>query len=81
MHKATIPANRLRQWRAEMDFSLAETSGLTGYSVPMLSRIERGERCPSAKAKVVIARRLGVPVSDLFPVEQISEDDLAETAP
>lgn len=65
--------NRLRQWRADNDVSLDEAADLTGMSKSMLSRVERGQRGLSAAAKVKIARRLDVPVRDLFEVEPIEE--------
>jgi transcriptional regulator with XRE-family HTH domain len=63
---ATRLATRLRQWRIDAGLSLAEMSGLTGYSSAMISRAERGERVFSPRAKVMLARALGVAVSDLF---------------
>jgi transcriptional regulator with XRE-family HTH domain len=45
---------------------------LTGLSKSMLSRVERGERELAPMTKVRVARRLGVRVSDLFTVEEIS---------
>jgi len=60
---------RLREWRVAAGFSLAEASGLTGISAAMWSRAERGERRFAPKTKVLIARRLGVAVSDLFEAE------------
>jgi transcriptional regulator with XRE-family HTH domain len=68
--------NRLREWREEQEYTLAELSALTGYSVPMLSRVERGERRPSVNAKVLIARRLGVDLSRLFPVASVGDGEL-----
>lgn len=57
---------RFSEWRRASGFTLAECSGLSGYSVPHLSRVERGERALSAQGKVKLARSLGVAVSDLF---------------
>lgn len=65
---ATIEATALRTWRLEVGFTLAECADLTGYSTAMFSRAERGERVFSPAAKVQIARRLGVAVSELFPL-------------
>jgi transcriptional regulator with XRE-family HTH domain len=42
----------------------------------MLSRVERGERRPSVNAKVLIARRLGVDLSRLFPVASVGDGEL-----
>jgi transcriptional regulator with XRE-family HTH domain len=59
----------LREWREAAGFSLTDCAGLTGFSTAMFSRAERGERIFSPQAKVLIARRLGVSVAELFPVE------------
>jgi transcriptional regulator with XRE-family HTH domain len=61
----------LRQWRERQGWSLTEVSGLTGLSRSYLSRVERGQRVPPAATKVLLARKLGVPVADLFPAERI----------
>jgi transcriptional regulator with XRE-family HTH domain len=50
---------------------LADIAGLTGYSEAMLSRAERGEPVFSAMARVRVARRLGVPVADLFDPDDV----------
>lgn len=63
--------NRLRLWRTGEGLTLEEVSDLTGVSVPMLSRVERGERQLAPLTKVRVARRLGVPVQVLFEVEPI----------
>lgn len=57
---------RLREWRTSNGFSLADVADLSGYSVPTLSRIERGIFLPKAQTKLRIARSLGVPMRDLF---------------
>lgn len=58
----------LRQYRERQEWSLQEVSGLTGLSRSYLSRVERGQREPTAATKVLIARKLGAPLADLFPV-------------
>lgn len=60
---------KLRAWREDAGFSLEEVSGLTGLSPSMLSRVERGQRSLRPRTKVLVARRLGVPVAELFVVE------------
>lgn len=64
--------NKMRRWRVDTGLSLDEMADLTGMSKSMLSRVERGERelAPLTKAKV--ARRLGVPIRDLFDVEELT---------
>lgn len=64
--------NRLRLWRVTEGLTLEEVHDLTGVSVPMLSLAERGKRHFSPQMKVQIARRLGVRISDLFPVDDLS---------
>lgn len=71
MECAASPPTRLRSWRTAKGYTLEEVSGLTGYSVSMLSRAERGLKEFSPHARVLIARRLGVGVTDLFDVEDI----------
>lgn len=62
--------NRMRLWRAQNGLTLEELSGLTGFSPAMLSRVERGERRLAPMSKIRVARCLGVPVRDLFDVEE-----------
>ena len=66
-------SNRLRLWRVAHGLTLDEVAGLTGLSKAYLSRIERGERHPTAFTKVVIARRLDCAVTDLFDVASLDE--------
>lgn len=65
---------RLRRWRIEKGYTQAEVADLTGLSVPMISRAEAGKRTIAPHTRVVVARRLGVRVADLFEVEPISEE-------
>lgn len=65
--------NRLRLWRADAGLTLEEVSDLTGVSTAMLSRAERGERQLAPMTRVRVARRLGVPIHELFEVEAIDE--------
>ena len=65
---------KLRAWRTAQGYSLDEVSGLTGVSVPMLSRVENGQRQLAPHTRVVVARRLGVRLAELFDVEPIPED-------
>ncbi len=60
---------QLQAWREQAGFTQTECAELTGYSTAMWSRAERGERVFSPQAKVLIARRLGVRVGEIFPVE------------
>ena len=68
--ETTRLTNRLRIWRAAHGgLTLEEVAGLTGVSVSMLSRAERGQRVFAPLTKVHIARCLGVPVGELFEVD------------
>lgn len=58
--------SKLRRWREERGLTLEELSDLTGLSVPMLSRAERGEREIAPLKRVAMARLLGARVRDLF---------------
>ena len=69
-------ANKLRAWRLRSRLTLGEISALTGISVPMLSLAERGQRQLSPMTKVLIARRLRVPLGDLFAVEKIQDEEV-----
>jgi transcriptional regulator with XRE-family HTH domain len=57
----------LREWRTARGWTLAEVAGLTGLTVSYLSLIERGQRDPTPRVKVVIARGIGATVADVFP--------------
>jgi transcriptional regulator with XRE-family HTH domain len=70
--------NRLRLWRVDNGLSIHELSDLTGLSTPFLSRVERGERQLAPLTKARVARCLGVPIRDLFDVEEIEEDAAAQ---
>ena len=69
--------SKLRQWRVGNELTLEEMSDLTGLSVAMLSRVERGERRLAPLTRVRVARRLGVPVRSLFDVEDLDDADAA----
>lgn len=68
------PISRLRAWRTERGLTLQEVADLTGLSESMVSRAERAERRFNPMTKVLIARRLGVDVADIFEVEEIVEE-------
>jgi transcriptional regulator with XRE-family HTH domain len=61
--------NRLRVWRTDHGLSVRDVADLTGFDVSTISRVERGQRCLAPLTKVVLARRLGVAVADLFDVD------------
>jgi transcriptional regulator with XRE-family HTH domain len=78
--KSNQTSTRLLNWRIATGLTLEEESHLTGYSTAMLSLAERGLREFSPMAKVRLARRLGVAISDLFEVEPVFEDELPKAA-
>jgi transcriptional regulator with XRE-family HTH domain len=71
LEKGAKLTTRFHQWREEAGWSLEEVAGLTGLSQSVLSRLERGQRNLRPATKVLVARRLGVSVGDLFEVEGV----------
>ena len=67
--------SRLRSWRERERLTLADMGALTGYSASMLSLVEGGKRRLSREGKVMLSRRLGVPLRDLFAVEQVTDEE------
>ncbi len=61
---------RLRSLRSEMGLSQEEVAHRAGIHVTYLSGIERGRRNPSLKNIRRIALALGVPVRELFSMEE-----------
>lgn len=72
----TTPLTPLRTWRQRHGLTLEEVADVTGVSVPMLSRVERGERRLSALARIRLARALGTRVRELFPPASPIGDDV-----
>lgn len=81
MERNESPPSRLRTWRLQQQLTLQEIADLTGVSQPMLSQVERGLRELAPLTKVKVARRLGVPVRDLFDVEPVAPDGAATPVP
>jgi transcriptional regulator with XRE-family HTH domain len=46
--------------------SYSEISRTTGYSISHISRIFRGERRPSLKVLLILAKEIDMPVEDLI---------------
>ena len=67
---------KLRAWRERERLSLEEVAALTGFTSAMLSFVERGRRNLSTRGKVLVARRLGVPLRELFDAEPVAEEEL-----
>lgn len=66
---------KLRIWRVGEGLTLEEVAGLTGLSVGMISKVERGRAVMAPLTRVVFARRLGVPIQQLFDVEPVEIDE------
>ena len=77
---APLMSTRLRRWRLEHGLTLEELHDLTGLSISMLSRGERGQRQFSPLTKVRMARLLEVRVCDLFDLPELSDEELAAGA-
>jgi transcriptional regulator with XRE-family HTH domain len=70
-HAGDRSTSPLRAWRVENDLTIEEVAGLTGLSPSMHSLVERNKRRLAPLTKIHVARRLGVPVAELFPPEPI----------
>jgi transcriptional regulator with XRE-family HTH domain len=64
--------NDLRRWRKQHDLTVEEVADLVGLSPAMVSRVGRGERSLAPLTKVRVARRLGVSVRLIFPIETVA---------
>ena len=62
-------SNRLKVGRAERGLTQAELAGLAGVTRQTISSIENGEFVPSALLAFVLAKRLEMPIEELFSVE------------
>lgn len=62
--------NRLRVARAEHRLSQEALAGLAGVTRQTISAIENQQYIPSALLAFTLAHRLGVPVTDLFYLEE-----------
>jgi transcriptional regulator with XRE-family HTH domain len=69
--------SRLRCWRRQEGLTLTEVAGLTGLSPAMLSLAERGQRQLHPMTKVRIARALHTPLTELFDVEPLDNEEIA----
>ena len=57
---------QIRQFRKQLDVTMAEVASLAGLSVGMLSKIERGVSSPSLSTLTGVAAALNVPVTAFF---------------
>jgi len=65
--------NRLKVARAERDLSQEQLAALAGVTRQTIGSIEKGQYNPSALLALVLARRLGKRVEDLFFLEEETE--------
>ena len=62
-------SNRLNVGRAERGLTQAELARLAGVTRQTISSIENGKFVPSALLAFVLAKRLKMPVEELFSLE------------
>jgi putative transcriptional regulator len=67
-------ANRLRVARAEHRLSQEELARRAGVTRQTIGAIENGQYYPSALLAFVLARHLNMPVTDLFYLEDPTDD-------
>lgn len=60
---------RIRQFRRQNDFTLQELADKTGFSKGYLSKVEKSEKAPPVATLSVIAKKLGVTVSNILGEE------------
>lgn len=66
--------NRIRVYRAEHRLSQADLARLIGVSRKTISTIEVGRFVPSTVIALKIARHFGVPVEDIFSLNETHQD-------
>lgn len=70
--------NRLREARANKEWTVRRLADESGVDKNTVSQIERGKRDPMPVTKVKLARALGMEVPDLFPREKHLDPSAAE---
>ncbi len=65
--------NRLKVARAEKNLSQEQLAALAGVTRQTISSIETGQYCPTTRLALILARRLGKRVEDLFYLEEDSQ--------
>jgi len=60
---------KLAAYRKREGMSLQDLSAITGFTAAHLSFVERGKRNLSVRGKLLLARRLGVPIRRLFDIQ------------
>ena len=69
MHSSKL-SNRIRVFRAEHKLSQDDLAREIGVSRKTISTIEVGRFVPSTVIALLIARRFGVPVEEIFSLEE-----------
>jgi transcriptional regulator with XRE-family HTH domain len=65
--------NRLKQWREAAGLTVQEVADLTGVQVRRVYAYEADETDPPTGVKVLMARRLGCRIADLFAPAEVPE--------
>ncbi len=63
--------NRLKVARAERSLSQEQLAALAGVTRQTISSIETGQYCPTTRLALVLAKRLGKRVEELFYLEEM----------
>ena len=71
MHSSRL-INRIRVFRAEHKLSQDDLAREIGVSRKTISTIEVGRFVPSTVIALLLARRFGVPVEEIFSLEDVS---------
>ena len=67
--------NHLKQHRARCDLTQQQLAEAVGVSRQTIHFVEKGEYVPSTLLAFKIARRLGMPVDELFEIREDVEDE------
>lgn len=62
----TMAESKLASWRRSNGFTLEDLSGLSGFSISYLSRVERGICTMTPTSRIRLSKSLGMKVGDLF---------------
>ncbi len=63
--------NRLKVARAERNLSQEQLAALAGVTRQTISSIETGQYCPTTRLALILAKRLGKRVEELFYLEEM----------
>jgi len=71
--------NHIKQHRARLNLTQEDLAKLVGVRRQAILAVEKGKYVPSALLAFQLARALGMPISELFELQQ--EDDHDDRAP